>query len=71
MLADLWKVGQRVVLAKGGDGGFGNAHFKSATNQAPNFANPGQPNEEKILILKLKLIADASRIARSATTGTS
>ncbi len=49
-------------LLRGGNGGFGNAHFKSATNQAPNFANPGQPLEEKILILKLKLIADAGLI---------
>jgi GTP-binding protein len=49
-------------LLRGGNGGFGNAHFKSATNQAPNFANPGQPHEEKTLILKLKLIADAGLI---------
>ena len=49
-------------LLRGGNGGFGNAHFKSATNQAPDFANPGQPGEEKIFILKLKLIADAGLI---------
>jgi GTP-binding protein len=51
-----------VKLLRGGNGGFGNAHFKSATNQAPDYANPGQPQEEKILILKLKLIADAGLI---------
>ena len=49
-------------LLRGGNGGFGNAHFKSPTNQAPRHANPGQPGEEKILILKLKLIADAGLI---------
>jgi GTP-binding protein len=62
LIADLSQSGQRVMLLRGGNGGFGNAHFKSATNQAPNFANPGQPHEEKILILKLKLIADAGLI---------
>jgi GTP-binding protein len=62
LIADLAESGQRVLLLRGGNGGFGNAHFKSATNQAPNFANPGQPHEEKILILKLKLIADAGLI---------
>jgi GTP-binding protein len=62
LIADLAEAGQRVLLLRGGNGGFGNAHFKSATNQAPNFANPGQPHEEKILILKLKLIADAGLI---------
>ncbi len=62
LIADLAESGQRVMLLRGGNGGFGNAHFKSATNQAPNFANPGQPHEEKILILKLKLIADAGLI---------
>ena len=62
LIADLSEAGQRVKLLRGGNGGFGNAHFKSATNQAPNFANPGQPHEEKTLILKLKLIADAGLI---------
>src|ERR1700709_532603 len=62
LIADLATVGQKVRLLRGGNGGFGNAHFKSPTNQAPRHANPGQPGEEKILILKLKLIADAGLI---------
>ena len=62
LIADLAETGQRVKLLRGGNGGFGNAHFKSSTNQAPRHANPGQPGEEKILILKLKLIADAGLI---------
>ncbi len=61
-IADLDSAGARVLLLKGGNGGFGNAHFKSATNQAPRHANPGQPGEEKTIILKLKLIADAGLI---------
>lgn len=61
-IADLARPGERVMLLKGGNGGFGNAHFKSATNQAPRHANPGQPGEEKTIILKLKLIADAGLI---------
>lgn len=58
LIADLDKVGDQVILAKGGNGGFGNAHFKSSTNQAPRHANPGQVGEKLTLWLRLKLIAD-------------
>lgn len=59
VICDLNELGQRVILAKGGNGGFGNLHFKSATNQAPRRANPGLPGVERTLWLRLKLIADA------------
>jgi GTP-binding protein len=59
LLADLTDRGQRAVLARGGNGGFGNAYFKSSTNRAPRRANPGQPGEELTIRLRLKLIADA------------
>lgn len=59
VIADLTELGQRVLLAKGGNGGFGNLHFKSSTNQAPRRSNPGQEGGERTLWLRLKLIADA------------
>ncbi len=58
VIADLTEVGQRELLAQGGNGGFGNLHFKSSTNQAPRRANPGQAGVERTLWLRLKLIAD-------------
>ncbi|MGI9523963.1 MAG: GTPase ObgE [Hyphomicrobiaceae bacterium] len=62
LLADLKKPGDSVRIAKGGNGGFGNSHFKSATNQAPRRVNPGQPATELTIWLRLKLIADAGLI---------
>ncbi len=62
LIADLTQVGQRVVICRGGNGGFGNAHFKTATNRAPRRANPGQAGEERTIWLRLKLIADAGLI---------
>lgn len=58
ILADLTKVGQKVVLAQGGDGGFGNAHYKSSTNQAPRRSLPGWTGTQFWVWLRLKLIAD-------------
>ena len=58
LVVDMIEPGQRFLLAKGGDGGRGNTQFKSATNQAPRYAEPGWPGEEKWLWLRLKVIAD-------------
>ncbi len=62
LIVDMTVEGQRFRLAKGGNGGFGNAHFKSSINQAPNWANPGLEGEEKTIWLRLKLIADAGLV---------
>lgn len=62
LLIDMVKEGQEVRIAKGGDGGKGNTHFKSSTNQAPRKATEGWPNEERWIWLRLKLIADAGLV---------
>ncbi len=62
LIADMTEVGQRIVLLSGGNGGFGNAHFKTSSNQAPRHANPGQQGTEKWIWLRLKLIADAGLV---------
>ena len=62
VIADLTEPGQRVCIAKGGNGGWGNLQFKSATNRAPNRANPGQEGVERTIWLRLKLIADAGLV---------
>ena len=62
LLLDLTEVGQRVVLLKGGDGGYGNLHYKTATNRAPRRADKGWPGEERWVWLRLKLIADVGLI---------
>jgi len=62
MLADLDTPGQQVILLRGGDGGFGNAHYKTSTNRAPRKATKGWPGEERWVWLRLKLIADAGLV---------
>jgi GTP-binding protein len=62
LIIDLLHDGQKIVIARGGDGGFGNDHYKSSTNQAPRKALPGWPGEEKKLKLELKLLADVGLV---------
>lgn len=62
LITDMTEIGQRFRLAKGGNGGFGNLHFVSSSNQSPTRANPGQEGEERWVILRLKLIADAGLV---------
>jgi len=62
LIADLTRVGQRIVLLKGGDGGFGNLHYKSATTRAPRRFDPGRPGAEMWIWLRLKLLADAGLV---------
>ncbi|GLK69800.1 GTPase ObgE [Hansschlegelia plantiphila] len=62
LLADFTEEGQRIVLAKGGNGGFGNAYFKTSSNQAPRRANPGLEGKEMWIWLRLKLIAEAGLV---------
>ena len=62
LLADLTEVGQTYLIAKGGNGGFGNLHFTTSTNRSPRRANPGQVGIERTIWLRLKLIADAGLV---------
>src|SRR5258708_19615742 len=70
LIHDFTTLGEKFVLAEGGNGGFGNAHFKSSTNRAPRNANPGQEGEERSIWLRLKFIAHAApvRLPKPATS---
>ena len=62
LIADLTKEGEKITICKGGDGGLGNMHFKSSTNQAPRQSTPGHPGEERWIWLRLKLLSDAGLV---------
>ncbi len=62
LLGEMLHDGERIVLAQGGRGGLGNVNFKSATNQAPQYAQPGEPGEEREVTLELKLLADVGLV---------
>ena len=62
VLGEVIAEGDRIVLAQGGRGGQGNTHFKSSTNQAPRYAQPGEPGEEREVVLELKLLADVGLV---------
>jgi GTP-binding protein len=64
LLADLTKAGEEFIVAQGGEGGLGNAHFKSSTNRAPRKSTPGEKGDEKTVWLRLKLIADVGIIGQ-------
>ncbi len=61
-ICDVTKDGQEIMLLRGGKGGLGNAHFKTSTNQAPRYAQPGEPFQERAVILQLKLLADVGLV---------
>lgn len=61
-ICDVTEDGQKVLLLKGGRGGLGNTHFKTSTNQAPRYAQPGEPFQERMIILQLKLLADVGLV---------
>ena len=61
-ICDVTEDGQKVMLLKGGRGGLGNCHFKTSTNQAPRYAQPGEPAQERMVILQLKLLADVGLV---------
>src|SRR2546430_1492168 len=65
LIADLDRPGATAVVARGGEGGRGNVHFKSSTRQAPDFAEPGLKGDEREIALDLKLIADVGQIGRA------